>query len=205
MREKQRVSASVVDSLNCNESFTCLQCANCCHPKDPREVVVLYKEDILRLSRHLCMEESVFIKQYAARVQFIYHYTDGPVQCQRVVLRINPVCPFLKNKRCSIHHINPFQCRAYPYLIQIIHDSDGYASFCEKCSGLNKQSILSGSIMSYYNREQYAHELNWLAEINQPDSVVSGWLKNIKIDSLIEMSFNKSKQEYQQTVYDKII
>lgn len=78
----------------------CLQCANCCKNYSPR----FKTPDIKRISKHLKMKESEFIKKYLVVDE------DGDF-----VVNAKP-CPFLGDDNyCTIYDQRPSDCRRFPY------------------------------------------------------------------------------------------
>jgi hypothetical protein len=82
------------------EAVNCLECANCCKNYSPRFKV----PDIKRISKHLCIKESVFIETY------LYLDEEGDY-----VVKSKP-CPFLQSdNKCGIYEERPSDCRRFPY------------------------------------------------------------------------------------------
>lgn len=102
------------------ETFSCLDCANCCKTIGPR----LTDKDIDRLAKHLRMKPSAFIEQYVV--------TD---EDNDFVFREHP-CPFLlPDNYCMVYESRPKACREYPHtdrkrFIQILELSH---KNCETC------------------------------------------------------------------------
>jgi len=102
------------------DSFSCLDCANCCKTIGPR----LTDKDIDRLAKHLKMKPSAFLEQYVKTDE------DGDF-----VFRDHP-CPFLlPDNYCMVYESRPKACREYPHtnrkrFVQILNLSH---KNCETC------------------------------------------------------------------------
>lgn len=82
------------------ESFSCLDCANCCKTIGPR----LIDKDIEALAKRLKMKTSVFIEKHTMVDE------DGDF-----IFREHP-CPFLlPDNYCSVYEDRPRACREYPH------------------------------------------------------------------------------------------
>lgn len=82
------------------KSIDCLQCAACCKNYSPR----FKTPDIKRISKHLNLKESVFIKTYLRLDE------EGDY-----VIKKSP-CPFLGTDNfCSIYEVRPSDCERFPY------------------------------------------------------------------------------------------
>ncbi len=101
-------------------SFSCLDCANCCKTIGPR----LTGKDIDRLAKHLKMKPSEFSNQYVTEDE------DGDF-----VFKNHP-CPFLlPDNYCMVYENRPRACREYPHtdrkrFVQILELSH---KNCETC------------------------------------------------------------------------
>jgi Fe-S-cluster containining protein len=81
----------------------CTQCANCCRTLR----IVVTKDDVPRIARHLGMAEPEFIATYLERDE------EG-----RYRIKATP-CPFLgDDNRCTIYDVRPEKCRGYPFTDQ---------------------------------------------------------------------------------------
>ena len=82
------------------EKINCLDCAACCKNYSPR----FKTPDIKRISKHLKMRESEFIKTYLRLDE------DGDYVVK------NTPCPFLGvDNFCSIYEVRPSDCTRFPY------------------------------------------------------------------------------------------
>ncbi len=82
------------------KEINCLECAACCKNYSPR----FKTPDIKRISKHLQLKESEFIKIYL-RID-----EDGDY-----VVKSTP-CPFLgSDNYCGIYNVRPSDCERFPY------------------------------------------------------------------------------------------
>jgi Fe-S-cluster containining protein len=94
---EKKVFASHDKAFSC---IDCMKCANCCKTLGPR----FKTTDIVRISKHLRMKESVFIDTYLT--------VDEDAD---YVAKSLP-CPFLEeDNSCSIYDVRPGDCKNYPY------------------------------------------------------------------------------------------
>lgn len=85
--------------------FGCKACGKCCRDK----LIMLNPYDIFQLTKHLDMGQAEFAQKYCgftigknSNLPIVYlDFKGGP-------------CPFLVNKRCSVHMVKPFVCASYP-------------------------------------------------------------------------------------------
>lgn len=100
--------------------FECVKCGGCC--KQNGALRLLYKEDIIEISKFLNLTVEEFCKQY--NVQHIYK--------NLCFIEIHNECYFLdKNNNCTINPVKPFFCANYiPYI-----DNPGSPIY-EVCRGL---------------------------------------------------------------------
>jgi len=75
----------------------CEQCGKCCHDKEIR--ITPDEAEIISVAANKPIEEFAIQK--------------GRVF---ILKTINNHCIFLKNKRCAIHKVKPFQCKTYPII-----------------------------------------------------------------------------------------
>ena len=83
--------------------YQCDRCTACC--KWPGDVRV-EDDEIIRIADYLGIEEDVFIQQFT-RLRMNRNGLS-------LVSRENDECIMLKNDRCTIQEVKPFQCKGFP-------------------------------------------------------------------------------------------
>lgn len=79
----------------------CTRCANCCRVAD----VMLDRDDIDRISRHLGMPPQEFIDKYLE-----------PCEEEGMFAMRQKPCPLLgEDNRCTVYDVRPAACREYPH------------------------------------------------------------------------------------------
>lgn len=111
------------------KKFVCFKCGACC--KRINGMLIIYPDDVVRISKYLCMSEDSFLKQYCKHMYIKLKYK----KIDLYVLNLEKKCPFLDdNNLCSIHNVKPLQCYYGPdqYFLSIesqkncIHFNDEY-------------------------------------------------------------------------------
>lgn len=96
--------------------FECAMCGGCCASQD---LVQLTTYELYRLARHLKMEPAAFYDKY----------------CTVTATNLNPMphlyiktergaCPFLADRKCSVHEARPYACQAYPMRVYWVLTKD---------------------------------------------------------------------------------
>ena len=86
------------------ESIDCTACANCCRVATTQ----ISERDAERLSRHLGMKVSEFLRDYTVELP-----DEG-----RILKRSPDGCVFLDGSVCSVYEMRPDTCRLFPHLIK---------------------------------------------------------------------------------------
>jgi len=86
------------------ESIDCTACANCCRVATTQ----ISERDAERLSRHLGMKVSEFLRDYTVELP-----DEG-----RILKRSPDGCVFLDGRVCSVYEMRPDTCRLFPHLIK---------------------------------------------------------------------------------------
>ena len=116
----------------CND---CAGCSSCC--EDMGESIILDPLDIYELTKNLNTTFENLLKE-----QIELHVADGMI-LPNLKMTDKDVCPFLKEKRCSIHSFRPGICRVYT-----VEGNSGDA--CKiKSYDLNYQSIKGYGLMNW--------------------------------------------------------
>ena len=87
----------------CND---CAGCSSCC--EDRGESIILDPLDIYELTKNLNTTFENLLKE-----QIELHVADGMI-LPNLKMTDKDVCPFLQEKRCSIHRFRPGICRVFP-------------------------------------------------------------------------------------------
>ena len=87
----------------CND---CAGCSSCC--EDMGESIILDPLDIYELTKNL---NTTFENLLKAQIEL--HVVDGMI-LPNLKMTDKDICPFLKEKRCSIHSFRPGICRVFP-------------------------------------------------------------------------------------------
>ena len=88
----------------CND---CAGCSSCC--EDMGESIILDPLDIYELTKNLNTTFENLLKE-----QIELHVADGMI-LPNLKMTDKDVCPFLQEKRCSIHSFRPGICRVFPW------------------------------------------------------------------------------------------
>jgi Fe-S-cluster containining protein len=95
-------------------SFECTMCGECCRRLSDEDVVILFPQDIARISSRLDMDIASFRQRYVRSDRLIID--DDLWFPIDVIKDSNGRCPFLlDNNLCSIHDFKPIQCARAPF------------------------------------------------------------------------------------------
>jgi len=86
--------------------FDCAMCGGCCASQD---LVQLTAYELYRLSKFLHMEPAKLFDEYC-----IVAATSLNPMPHLYIKTVDGVCPFLADKKCSVHEARPYACQAYP-------------------------------------------------------------------------------------------
>ncbi len=86
--------------------FECAMCGQCCANQD---LVQLTTYELYSLARHRNMEPAAFFNRYC-----LVTATNLSPAPHLYIRTANGACPFLDDKKCSVHEARPYACRAYP-------------------------------------------------------------------------------------------
>ncbi len=88
--------------------FHCTQCGKCCIN---REDILLNPKDLFNLAKGLNISVTDVIKQYCE----VYLGQDSRIPIVRLLPKGQiKRCPFLKDKKCSVHNFKPTVCATFP-------------------------------------------------------------------------------------------
>ena len=99
---------------NCGEpKYICTKCGLCCRGFGPSKGVILFLDDIPRISRTLEISEEQFISDYCEEEEVV---TDLKILTVFTLRHNYGDCIFLtKNNLCSIYEARPVQCQRAPF------------------------------------------------------------------------------------------
>ncbi len=106
--------------------FGCTSCGQCC--TGAPGYVWLEQEDIQRLAKHLELSESDFLRRYTRFVRGRYSLTE---------LKPHYDCVFLKEKKCTVYHARPSQCKKFPWWPQNLTSKKAWDEAALHCEGIN--------------------------------------------------------------------
>lgn len=108
--EMDALEALKVPKLSPDDTFLfrCRACGKCCQN---RSDITLLAFDVYRLARYLGRTPAEIIGRYCERFEGENSGLPLVALCMEPPKR---ACPFLRNKRCSVHKAKPGVCRMYP-------------------------------------------------------------------------------------------
>lgn len=117
-------------------SFKCQGCGRCCEGFPG--YVWISDEDIKNISRYLKIEREEFLKKYTRAIGGRTSLLEGPPPLYS--------CIFLKERRCTIYKVRPYQCISFPFWPINLLSKDHWNNLSATCPGvLNKDNIYTCS------------------------------------------------------------
>ncbi len=104
--------------------FTCQQCGDCCQGFGGTYVS---NEDIKKIADFLKIDEKAFIKKYCVPSGSRYVLNQGS----------DEKCIFFDGL-CSIHHVKPYMCRAWPFIETVVNHPENWNAMANSCPGMVK-------------------------------------------------------------------
>jgi Fe-S-cluster containining protein len=150
--------------------FKCKACGKCCKH---REDLLLTPYDMYRIASDLGRTPEEIFTRYC-------HFYEGATSHLPVV-RVIPVppnnaCPFLRNKKCSIHEKKPVVCRVFP-LARIYETEGGCAKFAK---------FVNNGVRC--NQEAQTNIVrDWIGDVASEEAEAAGRLWGEAITSLYEL------------------
>lgn len=138
-------------------------CGACCRGFDEGEVY-LYEEDITRLTNFLNLKSKIslrkFARDYLKLVDNKFYWKEpGAKKGHNYKFKTlgfkfigdDEHCEFLTDKNeCSVHHVRPFQCIAFPVgWNMLINSFHNFKDYSKKCPALRKSLINEGKFYSH--------------------------------------------------------
>ena len=114
--------------------FECQRCSACCR-HDPG-YVFLTKSDLEALSRHLDLDEGIFLEKYCRTVDL------GGFKRVSLLEKPNYDCLFWESGGCRVYEARPVQCRTYPFWISYLEDEADWQSLAKSCPGVGKGAVV---------------------------------------------------------------
>jgi len=113
-----------------NLQFACQPgCSNCC---DQSGFVYLSEDDIKRAAKFVRMSAKGFEERYIYRTTNQRRFRKPP----------DKQCPFLDDKRCSIHPAKPTQCRTFPFWPELVESRAAWKQTAKYCPGIGKGPLI---------------------------------------------------------------
>ena len=167
--------------------FSCQMCGDCCRGFNDGEVY-LYKDDILRLTKFVNMDDEEGLKNFAKKYVKVINdnfFWKEPGANRGKTYKYKTLgfaftgedehCHFLDGKNsCTVHNSRPFQCRCFPFWKMMVTSRKNVIAYSKKCPGL--QASLKGQ-GKYYNpheiqewaKAEYEMEKKYFLEMKEKD------------------------------------
>jgi Fe-S-cluster containining protein len=120
--------------------FQCQGSGQCCTSHGEFGFVFVTLSDRQNLAKLLKISTSKFTKTYCEKQNGFFHLIERPD---------NPDCLFLKNKKCTVYHARPTQCRTWPFWPEIMNPKAWKKEIVNFCPGADK-----GKVWSYAKIEE---------------------------------------------------
>lgn len=160
--------------------FKCNQCGKCC---EDRSDIILSAMDLHRIANYLCLDPESIIQRYCNII--IGHSSKLPLVVLKPVGR-KKVCPFLNNRKCSIHEVKPILCAIYPigriYEFSADEPKVGYIFNDIECG----------------EKGTFQTVAEWMKNIPSENDCSGIWQSFIKIASEIALYVEKNEKMYGQ-------
>lgn len=112
-------------------AFSCIQCAKCCSARDDVAYVYVNQGERQLMAKELQLPLATFTKRYARRADDGKYYLNF----------VDQHCIFLEDKKCTMHHIKPTQCRTWPFWEEAMASKAEYKKqVLDFCPGSNVDS-----------------------------------------------------------------
>lgn len=141
--------------------FSCQKCGSCCSYLKGFGTQLFYN-DILKISDYLKVSIKSFITNYCLLSINEFCFLDISLFIDYIELnfRKNKLCPFLKNKLCSIQEVKPHTCKQGPFISSLISNEYFWKLNKQRCSGIGQGDFFSGeSIKKICGIDDEAHDL----------------------------------------------
>lgn len=135
--------------------FECQGSGKCCTSHGEFGFVFVTLEDRRRFAKHLKITTGEFTKKYCTNRNGIWHLNEDPK---------NPDCMFLKNKKCSVYHARPTQCRTWPFWPEVMNAKAWTKEVVSFCPGVGKGDLIPYDKIEKQMNEQKASEQDLVKE-----------------------------------------
>ncbi len=109
-----------------DDIFKCKKCGDCCTGFGGTYIT---DKDVKRISEYIQINADIFISKFC------------DVSGTRHVLtqRENGKCIFFDmEKKCTIHPVKPYMCRAWPFLAVVVQHPENWNAMADSCPGMKK-------------------------------------------------------------------
>ena len=104
--------------------FKCTGCGKCCTGSPG--YVFLSNADLENLSNHFHLSLDEFTKKYTRYIDGQYALLDRPTSYD---------CVFLKDRRCLIYPVRPYQCKSFPWWPENLSGEEAWQEVQKRCPG----------------------------------------------------------------------
>ena len=104
-------------------------CTNCCNVEG---YVYITERDLKRIAKYLRMTAAEFESRYVYRTKHLLRLRK-PRGSQ---------CHFLESGGCSIHPVNPVQCRLFPFWPELVEKPREWKKAGKHCPGIGKGELI---------------------------------------------------------------
>ena len=182
MAEKARIG--VDDTFR----FRCTACGKCC---TNREDIMMNPLDVYRAAKHLEMEVTELLDKYC--IVFVGRSSLLPIVSPKMKGRIKK-CPFLENRKCSIHEAKPAVCELFP--LGRIGDgkADGKVSYFLQPLDCGKKDEVH-TVREWLSGSGLKESEEWFFEWQAAIAVLSKKMRSIFLDPGEDVLKDKDKAE----------
>lgn len=138
--------------------FECQGSGNCCTSRGEYGFVYLTPEDRKRMAKHMKMTPSAFTRKYCERTKGLWYLKEE---------KARPDCMFLDNKKCSIYHARPTQCRTWPFWPEVMNAKTWSKEVASFCPGVGKGKLHSPKEIAKTLAVQHQSEIELALEFRQ--------------------------------------
>ncbi len=129
--------------------FECQGSGKCCTSHGEYGFVFLTLQDRRRIAQLLKISTRTFTTQYCQKNKGFFHLREDLG---------SPDCLFLKNKKCSIYHARPTQCRTWPFWPEVLNAKTWKKEVVSFCPGIGKGKLFKKDEINTIANEQLKSE-----------------------------------------------